>query len=321
MRRLDLALVVHDSFAVIGRVVASALELPRVNVISGHQVVPSAFIAALERDPVVHVSAACAQAVDVLRSRYGLGDASPFCYVASPSADLNVCCEPPQFLGDESELEAHPLEFFGSLSDDLADLDHEPCATDLFPTAAQSESRPVKVYASFGTVVWRRYADVATRAVQAVAAAARGRRDLAVVVSLGGASLRDASPADLAAENIRIADFVDQWATLRAADVFLTHNGLNSTHEAVFHRVPMLSYPFFWDQPAMAATCARLGIARPVADAPHAALDPARILLALEDLAAGRDDIMASLERARQWELDVIANRPAVIARMLGLAS
>ena len=41
----------------------------------------------------------------------------------------------------------------------------------------------------------------------------------------------------------------------READLFVTHHGLNSTHEAIFNRVPMLSYPFFWDQPGLAAEC------------------------------------------------------------------
>ena len=56
---------------------------------------------------------------------------------------------------------------------------------------------------------------------------------------------------------------MDQWAVLGETDLFVTHHGLNSTHEAIFNRVPMLSYPFFWDQPGLAAKCQAFGIARP----------------------------------------------------------
>ena len=45
---------------------------------------------------------------------------------------------------------------------------------------------------------------------------------------------------------------------LAAADVFVTHHGLNSTHESIAERVPMLSYPFQWDQPGMAERCQAL---------------------------------------------------------------
>ncbi len=46
--------------------------------------------------------------------------------------------------------------------------------------------------------------------------------------------------------------------------MFVTHHGLKSTHEAIWQRVPMISYPFFGDQPALAALCQRLGLAVPL---------------------------------------------------------
>jgi len=64
--------------------------------------------------------------------------------------------------------------------------------------------------------------------------------------------------------NVRVVEYADQWEALRESDVFITHHGLNSTHEAVFNRVPMISYPFFGDQPALAAKCRRFGSAVPL---------------------------------------------------------
>ena len=37
------------------------------------------------------------------------------------------------------------------------------------------------------------------------------------------------------------------------ADAFVTHSGMNSTHEALFHKMSMVSYPIFADQPGLAA--------------------------------------------------------------------
>ena len=52
----------------------------------------------------------------------------------------------------------------------------------------------------------------------------------------------------------------------RGRRVFVTHHGLNSTHEAIYHRTPMLSYPFFGDQPYLANRCRDLGLSVPLVD-------------------------------------------------------
>ena len=99
----------------IGRVVATKLGVPRVNVCAGHNVVPARFLEMLKNDPRVRLSPACGRAADVLRESYGVTDASPFSYVASLSPDLNLYCEPPEFLAAHDREVFEPLEFFGSL--------------------------------------------------------------------------------------------------------------------------------------------------------------------------------------------------------------
>ena len=112
-------------------------------------------------------------------------------------------------------------------------------------------------------------------------------------------------------------EYTDQWAVLRETDIFLTHHGLNSTHEAIFRRVPMLSYPIFSDQPALAQRCQEFGIAIPLTESLRGAVAADDVRAALATLSASKDAIMARLDRVRSMELEVMAQRPAVLTRIM----
>ncbi len=177
-----------------------------------------------------------------------------------------------------------------------------------------------KIYVSFGTVVWRSYAAEALAALEAIAAAVSHRPDLEVIMSLGGAPVAAERVRKLQRGNVRVMEFVPQWSALVEADAFITHHGLNSTHEAIFNRVPMLSYPFFWDQPALATKCQEFGVALPLAAVPREALTADSVHGALDRLIGGMDLLGARLEVVRGHELRVMAGRDAVLDRMLALA-
>src|SRR4051812_795195 len=123
------ALVLYDTFSVVGRVVATQLGLPYVNVCAGHNVDPAQFVPALRDDPRVAVSAECEDAVGVLRDRFPIEAASPFPYVPGLSPSLTVYSEPEQYLTPAERRVFEPVAFFGSL----------PAARDL---AAPSDDRP-----------------------------------------------------------------------------------------------------------------------------------------------------------------------------------
>ena len=92
-------------------------------------------------------------------------------------------------------------------------------------------------------------------------------------------------------------EYTDQWAVLGETDIFLTHHGLNSTHEAIFRRVPMLSYPIFSDQPALAQRCQEFGIAVPLTESLRGPVAADDVRAALATLSASKDAIMARLDR------------------------
>jgi UDP:flavonoid glycosyltransferase YjiC (YdhE family) len=120
--------------------------------------------------------------------------------------------------------------------------------------------------------------------------------------------------------NVAVVDIVDQWAALAEADVFVTHHGINSTHEAIFHQVPMFSLPFFADQPGLARRCGELGLAVPLGRGAPDDLRAADVDSALDRLEREVDDIARCLADAREWELRLIADRPAVVDRILCIA-
>lgn len=311
------SLVVLDTFAMIGRLVASRMGLPWINVCAGHNVHPQRFMRILAADPRVRVSAQCLQAVERLRGEFGLASASPYCYHDGISPFLNVYCEPPEFLTDEDRKVFEPVAFFGSAP---GPDDEPPQATAAPARLFTGDARTKKIYVSFGTASWRSYPAVGLAALSVIAEALGSRPGTETVISLGGSGLPQESTGHLARPNVSVHEYVDQWQALKEAGLFVTHHGLNSTHEAIFSRVPMISYPFFWDQPGLAAKCQGFGVATPLNDELRGAVTPAMVHAAVDRVEQRHAEFAASLERARGYELEVIAGRDAVIERMLALA-
>ncbi|MCK6459697.1 MAG: glycosyltransferase [Planctomycetes bacterium] len=306
------SLVVYDTFAVVGFVAARLAGLPHVNVCAGHDVEPSRFVELLKTDPRVRIAPECHRAVETLRTLHGIADASPFSYVTALSPHLNVCCEPPEFLDEAERRPFEPIAFHGS----LPSLEEPGDPPEGAGGPAAFDDAGLKVYVSFGTVIWRYYANEALAALRAVSDAVAARRDARAILSLGGA---EADAAALARGNVTVARYVDQRRILAEADVYVTHHGLNSTHEAIFHGVPMLSYPFFWDQPALARKCQRFGIAVPLASSPRAPVGAADVEAALAALLVRGEPMKRALAEARRWEEAVVAGRGAVLRRIADL--
>lgn len=306
-------IIVHDTFAVIGVPAAIRLKVPRVNVCAGHNLAPAPTMETLHRDPRVRISEECWRAIRLLRERHGMPDASPFSYISALSPNLNVYCEPPEFLRAEEREVFQPIAFFGSLS--LEDTNRKTIPASPFGGDA---ARKLRIYVSFGTVIWRYYEAVALHALEAICEALSAIDGVVAVISLGGMEPTKRT-ARLAQHNVLVESYVDQWNALREASVFITHQGLNSTHEAIFHQTPMISYPFFADQPGLAKRCQELGLAVPLVEAVRGPVDPADVRSALAAVVSERDAMRARLTEARRWELETIRARGAVIERILCL--
>lgn len=64
--------------------------------------------------------------------------------------------------------------------------------------------------------------------------------------------------------NVYAHQWIPQSSVLRGADVFLTHGGMNSVHEAILAGVPMILAPRSREQRRTAANLYRLGVAEPL---------------------------------------------------------
>lgn len=307
------SLIVHDTFAVIGPIVARRLCLPRVTVCAGHNFTPASVPGFLADYEDLVVSDACRRAVDLLRARDLLPVATPYSFATEPSPDLNLYCEPPQFLHDNERVAFGPLAFLGSLSP--RNLARAPSTTRPFGTGPAIRRR---IYVCLGTVVWRRYEAVARRLLETVRAAVADMPDTVAIISMGNATPGPWVKA-LEHPSVHVADYVDQWDVLAHADVFLTHQGLNSTHEAICQQVPMISYPIFWDQPALSQRCRELGLVTPLVAERRAPVAVEDVRVALATVDEQRERFRARLREAHGWELDVVAQRPNVIGRVLDL--
>lgn len=63
-------------------------------------------------------------------------------------------------------------------------------------------------------------------------------------------------------DNIHIYPFVPQLKVLKITDVFITHGGMNSISEALYHGVPMVVIPFTADQPVNARRIEQLKLGK-----------------------------------------------------------
>lgn len=306
LRQIRPALVLYETFSVVGRLAARLLGLPCINISTGHNLDPSRFLQMLRSDPRVALSENCHRGVEILRDRYGESDASPFSYITGLSRFLNICCEPPEFLTEQERKVFEPLAFYGCISEPSDSGRHDT------GRAHFSGQDKLKIYMGFGTVSLKYYATTASGVFQAASECLADMPEAQALISLGGAHLED-EHCRLRRPNVEFVNYVDQWAVLKEADVFITHNGMNSTHEAVFQGVPMLSYPFFGDQPALAQRCHEFGIAIPMVEGLRGTIAPEDVRTGLRRVLDDREHLSASLRRARDWELETIANRPFVL--------
>lgn len=126
----------------------------------------------------------------------------------------------------------------------------------------------------------------------------------------------DAAPIADPPDNVHAFCFVPQIEVLAHADVCITYGGINTVHECLTQKVPLLVYPRFHDQPGVAARLVHHGLAhRGDVEDDSANVIAQRITAVLNDdelvtRLAGMSEILHRYERD-----DVAAD---VVAKLLG---
>ncbi|MEN3307286.1 MAG: hypothetical protein V7603_3488 [Micromonosporaceae bacterium] len=243
-------LILYDFCAIEGRFTADALRLPSWCSISGliGPLLDTEYLAG------VLASAENQAAIESIRRRYGLAVEPSEIELVSNSlhlpAERNLLWSypsvtPANFLHNRRPA---PYRFVGYLSDGYG------------PRPRRGYRTPL-VYLSFGTEVmdnlWLSQEETRQGVRGCLAALAKRweHDDVHVVFSTLGKHVLDSYPA-----NWTVRDRVDQQRVLSAVDVFVTHGGSNSFHEAVLLRVPVVVVPFFGDQVLIGQRAEELGV-------------------------------------------------------------
>ena len=204
-------------FAVVGRVVARLLGLPYVNVCVHHNLDPARSCAVLGARPARRALAvACLRAVEELRERLGIEDASPFSYLdgAEPVPERLLRARRRYLTAAEPARPSSPSPSTGRCRRSRRSRSRRPGAR----RRSATSPRGLRVYASFGTVVWRYWG---AQALAALAARSRARRRL-------GRHVRADRPRRCRAgrrrgararsgRTCRSSAYADQWRVLRDA--------------------------------------------------------------------------------------------------------
>lgn len=243
-------LILYDLCAIEGRLTADVLGVPSWCSIAGliGPLMDTKYLAASV------YSAENQQALRSIRRRHGRTIDPDQVELVSNSlylpAELNLLWSYPAVTPDDFRRNRRPAryQFAGYLSDG-------------HPRRPRSDGGPPLVYLSFGTEVmdnlWLSQEET-RQGLRACVSSLTTRweyEDLRVVFVTMGRRVLDTYPP-----NWTVVDRVDQQRVLSEADVFVTHGGSNSFHEALLARVPMVVVPFFGDQVLTGRRVDELGI-------------------------------------------------------------
>jgi MGT family glycosyltransferase len=239
--------IIHDSMFGCGRLLAQILKLPAINSCTSFAETKESFDKMLEQlstntptealkeinDEYQSLTARCAEKYD--GEIYSL---------------YEVFCNPAPLTIVYTTREFQP---FGEAFDQTYKFIGPSIATRLiksnFDLTAIKGKRPI--YISLGTV-FNQALDFYKLCMEAF-----GNTDHTVVMSIGEKTLM--SDLGEIPKNFIVKHYVPQTEALKYSKLFITHGGMNSTHEGLYYGVPLIVIPQSADQPVIARQVANIG--------------------------------------------------------------
>ncbi|MFK9094016.1 macrolide family glycosyltransferase [Bacillus salipaludis] len=235
--------IIHDSMFGCGRFLAQILNLPAINSCTSFAQTKTAFDEMLEqlsKKIPAEINNEYQSLTAMVKEKYDVEIHSPYEVFCNP-APLTIVYTTREFqpFGEAFD---QTYKFVGpSISSRLTQENFDL-------TAIKGKN---SIYISLGTV-FNQAIDFYKLCFKAF-----GKTNHTVVMSIG----EKAQISDLGEipENFIVKNYVPQTEVLKCTKLFITHGGMNSTHEGLYYGVPLIVIPQSADQPIIAGQVANIG--------------------------------------------------------------
>ncbi|MBE9914147.1 glycosyl transferase family 1 [Paenibacillus donghaensis] len=239
--------IIHDSMFGCGRILAQILKLPAINSCTSFAQTKDSFDDMMEQlfkniptEIVKPINDTFQSLTEKVSEKYNVEIQSPYEVFCNP-APLTIVYTTREFQPDGEAFDP-TYKFVGpSISSRLTQKD--------FDFTEIQGKKPI--YISLGTV-FNHAIDFYKLCFEAL-----GNTDHAIVMSIGNKT--QASDLGEIPDNFIVKNYVPQTDILQYAKLFITHGGMNSTHEGLYYGVPLIVIPQSADQPVIAEQVANIG--------------------------------------------------------------
>ncbi|BFH62737.1 macrolide family glycosyltransferase [Paenibacillus azoreducens] len=239
--------IIHDSMFGCGRLLAQILKLPAINSCTSFAQTKDSFDDMMEpffknilTEIVKPINDTFQSLTEKVSEKYNVEIQSPYEVFCNP-APLTIVYTTREFQPDGEAFDP-TYKFVGpSISSRLTQKD--------FDFTEIQGKKPI--YISLGTV-FNHAIDFYKLCFEAL-----GNTDHAIVMSIGNKT--QASDLGEIPDNFIVKNYVPQTDILQYAKLFITHGGMNSTHEGLYYGVPLIVIPQSADQPVIAEQVANIG--------------------------------------------------------------